>query len=52
MSKGKAYTQEQREFIVTLKQSYDQEKLDGETQNIIEREKLTHHQQIEVNRHF
>lgn len=31
MSKGKAYTQEQREFIVTLKQSYDQEKLDGET---------------------
>ncbi len=31
MSKGKAYTQGQREFIVTLKQSYDQEKLDGET---------------------
>ena len=31
MSKGQAYTQEQREFIVTLKQKYDQEKLEGET---------------------
>ena len=31
MSQGKAYTKGQKEFIVTLKQSYDQEKFDGET---------------------
>ena len=31
MPRGKAYTKGQKEFIVTLKQSYDQERLDGET---------------------
>ncbi len=31
MPRGKAYTQGQKEFIVTLKQSYDRERLDGET---------------------
>lgn len=30
MSQGKAYTKGQKEFIVTLKQSYDKEKFDGE----------------------
>jgi transposase len=30
MTKGRRYTKGQIEFIVTLKQSYDQEKLDGE----------------------
>lgn len=31
MPRGKAYTKEQKEFIVTLKQSYDQERLNGDT---------------------
>lgn len=31
MSRGKAYTKGQKEFIVTLKQSYDKEKSTGET---------------------
>ncbi|MCP4109839.1 MAG: hypothetical protein GY749_30695 [Desulfobacteraceae bacterium] len=31
MPRGKRYTKGQKEFIVTLKWSYDQEKLDGET---------------------
>lgn len=31
MPRGKAYTKGQKEFIVTLKQSYDQERLNGET---------------------
>jgi transposase len=31
MPRGKAYTKGQKEVIVTLKQSYDQERLDGET---------------------
>lgn len=31
MSKGKAYTKGQKEFITTLKKSYDQEKMNGKT---------------------
>jgi transposase len=31
MPRGKAYTKGQKEFIVTLKQSYDQEKVEGDT---------------------
>jgi len=31
MPRGKAYTKGQKEFIVTLKQSYDQERLEGNT---------------------
>jgi len=31
MPRGKAYTKEQKEFIVTLKQSYVKERLNGDT---------------------
>lgn len=31
MARGKAYTKRQKEFIVTLKESYDQERLEGGT---------------------
>ncbi len=36
MSRGKAYTKGQKEFIVTLKQSYLREKINGETVSTID----------------